>query len=159
MRMMSRLLAATALLALFPQLAQGQDDAAGSPVITAEEVIDNAATSWSILPTEAADPCAAIDENSDPDTIVVCREWESGERFMVDAPTRADTDVTGSGAPRAPDVSGLKPCSAYTVCMKFGSVPPPAIMVDFAALPETPAGSDAARLYGGPTDAAPATED
>jgi len=120
--------------------------------VTAEQAIDNAETSWSILAPEDADVCADLDENSDPDIIVVCREWESGERYMVDTPTRADTDVTGSGAPRAPDVSGLLPCSSYTVCMKFGSVPPPAIMVDFDALPETPAGSDAARLYGGPTD-------
>ncbi|HSG56610.1 MAG TPA: hypothetical protein VLA45_14280, partial [Paracoccaceae bacterium] len=80
---MSRLLAASALLALFPQLAQAQDSAAAPPAITAEQAIDNAATSWSILATEAADPCAAIDENSDPDTIVVCREWESGERYTV----------------------------------------------------------------------------
>ena len=40
------------------------------------------------------------------------------------------------------------------VCVKgLGHVPPPAYMIDFDALPETPAGSDAARLYGGPTTA------
>ena len=62
--------------------------------------------------------------------------------------------MTGSGAPRAPDFNDS--CLATRGrenCMMFGSVPPPAIMVDFSLLPETPADSDAARLYGGPTDA------
>lgn len=151
--MMSRLLAATLFAALLPAPLAAQDESAAPPAVTAERAIENAETSWSILAPEDADVCADLNENSDPDVIVVCREWESGERFMVDAPTRADTEVTGSGAPRAPDVSGLKPCSSYTVCTKFGSVPPPAVMVDFDALPETPADSEAARLYGGPTDA------
>ena len=103
------------------------------------------------------DPCA--DSQAGKDVIVVCRRFESGERYTFDAPTRADTEVTGSGAPRAPDVFGLPPCSSYTVCMRFGSVPPPAIMVDFASLPETPEGSEAAMLYGGPTTAdAPVAE-
>lgn len=101
-------------------------------------------------PEQAPDPCAQP-PNGDPDVIVVCKQWESGAAYTFDAPTRADTEVTGSGVPRAPDVFGLPPCSSYTVCQRFGSVPPPAIMIDFASLPETPPDSDAARLYGGPT--------
>ena len=97
------------------------------------------------------DPCQESGEGED--VIVVCRQFESGERYTFDAPTRADSEVTGGGAPRAPDVFGMPPCSAYNVCVRFGSVPPPAIMVDFASLPETPAGSEAALLYGGPTAA------
>jgi hypothetical protein len=117
---------------------------------TAEQASETARQTYSTAPTPAPDACARL-EDADPDVIVVCREWESGEAYTFDAPTRADTEVTGSGVPRAPDVFGLPPCSSYTVCQRFGSVPPPAIMVDFASLPETPPDSDAARLYGGPT--------
>ena len=147
--MMSRLLAAPLLAVLAPAPLLAQQPA---PAISAEEAIGNAADRWSILAPEV-NPCAEAERNADPDVIVVCRAWEDGARYTFERPVRADTQVTGSGAPRAPDVSGLLPCSAYQMCMKLGSVPPPAIMVDFDSLPETPAGSEAARLYGGPTDA------
>lgn len=115
----------------------------------AEAAMVNARQYWSATPRERPGECDEVDP--DPDTIVVCREWEDGEKYLFDAPTRADTEVTGSGAPRAPDVFGMPPCSSYTVCVGFGSVPPPAFMVDFASLPETPPDSDAAHLYDGPT--------
>lgn len=96
-------------------------------------------------------PSECDQANPDPDTIVVCREWEDGERYTFDSPVEADIGVTGSGVPRAPDVFGMPPCSSYTVCVGgLGSVPPPAIMVDFSQLPETPPDSEAARLYDGP---------
>lgn len=119
-----------------------------SPADTAT-ALANARQYWSASPRERPSECD--EANPDPDTIVVCREWEDGEKYLFDRPVRADTEVTGSGAPRAPDVFGMAPCSSYTVCVGFGSVPPPAFMVDFATLPETPADSEAARLYGGPT--------
>jgi hypothetical protein len=131
--------------------AQAQDTAYG-PVdereaSPAQQAINpNRASRTRERPSECDDP------DPDPDTIVVCREWEDGERYMFDSPVEADIGVTGSGVPRAPDVFGMPPCSSYTVCVGgLGSVPPPAIMVDFAELPETPPDSDAARLYGGPT--------
>jgi hypothetical protein len=128
--------------------------------ITAEEAIANAEEIWSgVTDIKKASPCD--DESNDPDVIIVCRRWEEGERYMFERPTRADTEVSGSGAPRAPDfsVSCLRDGGAG-VCMRVGSVPPPAFMVDFDALPETPAGSEAARLYGGPTtDDLPAQEE
>lgn len=116
---------------------------------TAEAANENARAVYSAT-APSPDDCATP-EDADPDVIVVCKQWESGEAYTFDAPTRADTEVTGSGVPRAPDVFGLPPCSSYTVCQRFGSVPPPAVMVDFASLPETPPDSEAARLYGGPT--------
>ncbi|MCL6249841.1 hypothetical protein M3P36_02095 [Altererythrobacter sp. KTW20L] len=124
-----------------------------APAITAEEAIAIAEDRWSILVPEV-NPCAVARDNADPDVIVVCREWEDGERYTFDAPTRADSRVTGSGAPRPPDFdeSCLRNRGREN-CMMFGKVPPPAIMVDFDSLPETPADSEAARLYGGPTDA------
>lgn len=115
----------------------------------AEAAMANARQYWSSTPRERPGECDEVDP--DPDTIVVCREWEDGEKYLFERPTRADTEVTGSGAPRAPDVFGMAPCSSYTVCVGFGSVPTPAYMIDFTTLPETPTDSDAARLYGGPT--------
>lgn len=124
--------------------------AQGAPAATAEEALDSARETYSVAPQPAPDPCAQ--EDADPDTIVVCRQSQEAARYMIGRPVRADTNVTGSGAPRAQDPGGmLKPCSAYAVCVSgIGKVPPPAVMVDFGSLPETPAGSPAAR-FGGPT--------
>lgn len=136
------------LIALWPlPLAAQQEEGTA----TAEQALETASSQWSTSQPQT-DPCADVE--SSEDVIVVCRQWEDGAAYTFDAPTRADSEVTGSGAPRAPDLFGLPPCETQTVCISgLGSVPPPAIMVDFSALPETPAGSDAARLYGGPTDA------
>lgn len=150
---MSRSLAPwVGLLLLLPATVVAQDGSYGPTVESAadaEAALANAQQYWSSTPRERPGECDEVDP--DPDTIVVCREWEDGEKYLFERPTRADTEVTGSGAPRAPDVFGMAPCSSYTVCVGFGSVPPPAYMVDFTSLPETPADSEAARLYGGPT--------
>ena len=82
-----------------------------------------------------------------PDEIVVCAP-ESGDQFRV--PSTADSDPNSreakrrldDGIPRAPNVSGLPECSQGG-CMGFGSVPPPAYMIDFSTIPDAPAGSDA----------------
>lgn len=148
---MSRLMAVYVLLAVLPGPLAAQEAADAPAPTTAEEAIATARSMFTLIEPKA-DPCAGTD--LDPDTIIVCRQFEDGERFMFERQTRADSNVTGSGAPRAPDFNDS--CLATRGrenCMMFGSVPPPAIMVDFSLLPETPADSDAARLYGGPTDA------
>ena len=101
-------------------------------------------------------PSECDDPDPDPDTIVVCREWEEGTEYMLGERDRrmvgADVRDTAGGAPRAPDFDDS--ClhnRGRENCMMGGSVPPPAIMVDFSELPETPPDSEAARLYGGPT--------
>ncbi|TIX49249.1 hypothetical protein [Alteraurantiacibacter aquimixticola] len=139
-------------IAATPAMAQ-QAGAQGERPLTAEEALSNAQDVWITNAKDEPDPCAV--ENPDPDVIVVCRESEDPERYMFERQTRADSEVTGSGAPRAQDPGGLlQPCEAYTFCSGgIGSVPDPAIMVDFELFPETPEGSEAARLYGGPTDA------
>jgi hypothetical protein len=150
---MSRTLAIMAglLLAASPALAQqGSYGPADERQVSPASAVANASEYWT--PRERERPSECDDPDLDPDTIVVCREWEDGERYTFDRPVEADIGVTGSGVPRAPDVFGMPPCSSYTVCVGgLGSVPPPAIMVDFTELPETPPDSDAARLYGGPT--------
>ncbi len=142
------------LLISFP-LATRAQDAEEPQTITAEEALANAEEVWSgATDTKKADPCA--EESDDPDVIIVCRRWEDGERYLFERPpgrrVGADVRVSGSGAPRPPDFN--ESClhnRGRENCNMIGSVPEPAIEVDFDALPETPAGSEAARLYGGPT--------
>lgn len=114
----------------------------------AEQASAAARDRWSIL-AEQPDPCVEERAAADPDTIVVCEEKAETQRYMSPIPRPVDGD---RGAPRAPDLFGIPPCESYQVCTRFGNVPPPAIMVDFDALPETPEGSPAAR-WGGPTAA------
>lgn len=123
--------------------------------ITAEEALANAEEVWSgVTDVEKPDPCA--DESNDPNVIIVCRSWEDGEQYTFekppDRPVGADIRTSGNGAPRPPDFD--ESClhnRGRENCHIIGWVPPPAIKVDFDAFPETPAGSEAARLYGGPT--------
>jgi hypothetical protein len=82
--------------------------------------------------------------------IVVCRDAESREKERL--PLRDQTDTaqsTDDGLPRAPNVSGLRPCLGKHTCMGFGSVPPPMYYFDIAALPPPPEGSDADRIAKG----------
>lgn len=154
---MSRTLAIVAGLLLLATPARAQDASYGpaderqvSPAQTAIQASQNRAPRQRERPSECDDP------DPDPDTIVVCREWEDGERFQLGERDQrmvgADVQDTAGGAPRAPDFD--ESClhnRGRENCMMGGSVPPPAIMVDFSELPETPPDSDAARLYGGPT--------
>lgn len=158
---MSRSMAVTALsllpplvLALGPVLVQAQDtqqaQSAAEPV-TAGQALINAQSLWGPAPEPEDDPCAELEE-TDPDVIVVCRQSADPARFMFERRVRADRSTTAGGAPRAPDFDdSCLHTRGRANCIMLGSAPPPAIMVDFDALPETPAGSEAARLYGGPT--------
>jgi hypothetical protein len=72
-----------------------------------------------------------------PGEIVVCAP--ASDEFRVTSPTD-DAIATGEavfdGLPRAPDVFGLPPCSAYVFCSKVGRVPPPVYLIDLEAIPE-----------------------
>lgn len=88
-----------------------------------------------------------------PDEIVVCAP-ESSDQYRV--PSTADSDPSSrearrrlnDGIPRAPQVGTVIDCSTGG-CIGFGSVPPPAYIVDFSQIPEAPAGSDAERIAKG----------
>ena len=148
---MSRRMALAAGLAMVVTAPAVAQDASYGPADERQASPAQAVSSPYLANRPRERPSECDEPDPDPDTIVVCREWEDGERYTFDSPVEADIGVTGSGVPRAPDVFGMPPCSSYTVCVGgLGSVPPPAIMVDFAELPETPPDSDAARLYGGP---------
>ncbi len=84
--------------------------------------------------------------------IVVCRRQsdQSDLRYSDDeASERRYAEATmNKGDPKAPVFS--RPCDPRTVgCFRIGRAPPPAYIVDFDALPETPPGSDADRIAKG----------
>ena len=146
-------------LAIAPLPAQAQETQSG----TTDQAVRTARDYWSVK-VEEDDPCAVAQAEAAPDTIVVCEERADSERYMIETRT-ADDGKSGGGVPRAPDVDGLPPPSGFTArgCIKgINCPPPPAYMIDFDALPDTPAGSPAAR-WGGPTSmeapAPPASDD
>ncbi|MEO5707581.1 MAG: hypothetical protein ABIT10_10520 [Alteraurantiacibacter sp.] len=143
------------LLAGTPVVAQDESygPALESPA-DAEATMASAREYWSTAPRERPSECAEPDP--DPDTIVVCREWEDGERYTFERePDRrvgADMRDMADGTPRAPDFDeSCLHTRGRANCTMLGRVPPPAIVTDFESLPETPPDSEAARLYGGPT--------
>lgn len=95
------------------------------------------------------------EDNADAATIsgdiVVCRRLgESGENYYSgsreEARKRYAEETAFKGAPRAPDTFGI---SNHGNPIGFGSVPPPALIIDVEALPEAPEGSDADRIARG----------
>ena len=83
--------------------------------------------------------------------IVVCAETTKDDERALTG-TRAETqkryaqETMNKGKPGAPDLFGI-PDNGKGI--GFGKAPPPAITVDFAALPTAPAGSDADRIARG----------
>jgi len=82
--------------------------------------------------------------------IVVCAETEKDQGALTG--TRKETqkryaeETANKGKPPTPDVFGI-PDNGKGI--GFGKAPPPAITVDFSALPKAPAGSDADRIAQG----------
>lgn len=82
--------------------------------------------------------------------IVVCRE--TGEDTSALTGDRAASqkryaqETAFKGAPRAPEAFGIVDNGKG---IGFGGPPPPALMIDVAALPKAPAGSDADRIARG----------
>jgi hypothetical protein len=91
--------------------------------------------------------------------IVVCGVDPDQEQFRVRSDRDAEDDYARAtmdkNAPRAPDVAGpgifRGPATVGSLCIPGlqKCPPPPAIVVDFAALPEAPPGSDADRIARG----------
>lgn len=82
--------------------------------------------------------------------IIVCRRRRDNREFGYDgdrALQRYAEETMNEGDPRAPDFGeSCKKNPEKGVCIGFGSVPPPAYIVDFSELPDTPPGSDAERV-------------
>ena len=134
-----------------------QDGAASPALLTAEQALEKARTLYAVR-VPRADPCPPQKAGE----IVVCRRVEDPDSLRVPSPTDdaiANGQAVGDGVPRAPDLFGIP---GGGVSIGFGSVAPPAVMIDLKAIPEPPAGSDAAAYgydaYGDPV-AAPAAAD
>lgn len=125
-------------------------DAEPPPTTTSEEALAAAARVYGPQEPKRCDP-----ESTDDSVIIVCRELEDQEQFRVRSDEEAENDyarrtmnrdsphvpsdlIDGDGIFKGPaTVSGvcgigLNPCP-----------PPPALIIDLAAIPEAPEGSDA----------------
>ena len=86
--------------------------------------------------------------------IIVCRRIvdRSQYRFSTDddAEARYATETMNKGDPRTPDVAGegifKGPATVSGLCVIPPCPKPPAYIIDFSELPETPPGSDAERV-------------
>ena len=129
----------------------GQGAMAQDQPATADNALAQAREAYG--PPPDTEPCTAEQEAASiSGEIVVCRRKPSDEhrlRSSEDARRRYAAATKDAGDPRAPDFAG-PPCDTRQAgCIGFGWVPPRAIVIDFAALPEAPPGSDADRIARG----------
>lgn len=137
---MSRHAAAALLLAL--------SGAASPPVAaqsaSARSAIEDARAAYG--PQAPRPKCPTVQQGEE---IVVCAEEQEQSQFRIRSDADAENDYAretmDKDAPRAPDVAGPGIFKGKATA-SFGNVPPPAYMIDFAALPDTPPGSDADRV-------------
>ena len=128
--------------------AAAQDEKASTPPVQID-----------ILVTQPAfdEPLEDCEEEQDAGIIsgeiVVCRRKPSEKYRLYDKDTalrRHAEETAFKGDPKAPDF--IRDCheQGWPVgCVRMGRVPPPAYLIDFAELPETPPGSDADRVAQG----------
>jgi hypothetical protein len=144
--------AGPAWIALWAALAV--PSAAQAQLITAERPVSRSyGPAASGAPEEPqCDPAKSVSNE-----IVVCGLWEEDEKFRAQSTSQLDPEsreALNDGVPRAPELG--ESCKANPEkgsCIGFGSVPPPAYMVDFSELPEAPPGSDADRIAKGEIEA------
>ena len=148
------LLLAVPIWVAFPATAQERaQERLEPPSATAEEAIDAARSAYG--PRGRVEDCSAEQEAAAlSGEIVVCRRQSDGSPYRLydnDTALKELAERTKyEGVPRAPDF--LLDChdQGYPVgCVKLGSAPPPAYMVDFDSLPDAPPGSDADRIARG----------
>jgi hypothetical protein len=110
--------------------------------MTPEQIVD--AARGRLRPVEMRTRCPPAAHGE----IVVCGEVQhsTGVPSSLDDAIAAGQAVP-DGKPHAPNVFGIKPCqpSLLSVCLN-GRTPLPRVpLIDLKAIPEAPAGSDAAR--------------
>lgn len=119
--------------------------------ITAEQATAAARAAFG-PPAPEKKSCAPVAADGE---IVVCAEEQEQSQFRVRSDEQAEDDYARAtmdkGAPRAPDVAGpgiFRGKATASGCIRgLTNCPaPPAYFIDFAALPETPPGSDAERV-------------
>lgn len=87
--------------------------------------------------------------------IVVCAQEQDDSLYRVQSSSQLDPtskEAVKDGVPRAPDVAGpgifTGPATVGNLCIPGlqSCPPPPALLIDFTALPDTPEGSDADKV-------------
>lgn len=146
-RMKALYLAAMAVLSIGWAVSTQPAAAQGRAAATAEDVFANAKSAYGPPPPEPK--C----DQGNGDEIVVCAQQQEQSQFRVKSTTELDPEsdeALDDGLPRAPDFAeSCKKNPEKGVCIGFGSPPPPAYLIDFSKLPETPKGSDADRIANG----------
>lgn len=143
---MSRNAGLAAMMAIIiadPAFSQNQ------PAVTAEQIVESAQKAYGPPPPQPA--CAP----QVGDEIVVCAREQDNSSFRVKSSSELDPEsknAVADGLPRAPDLAGpgifTGPATVGGLCIPGlqKCPPPPALMIDLAALPAAPAGSDADRI-------------
>lgn len=129
------------VLAALPAATQAQDAAEGR----AEELIERARDVWRVPPE--VDPCARQAAEGE---IVVCAVRDTA-RYRVPPSSVTDPASRASlrdGMPRAPQLDRGS-CKGQPGCIVGGWAPPPLHLIDLAAIPEPPPGSDADKVARG----------
>ncbi|MEW4449633.1 hypothetical protein [Qipengyuania sp. JC766] len=140
---MSRMAVAAMLASLCagsPAFAQSEP---AEPDSNTQEVLDAAREAYGPPPPKPAPRC----DPGEDGTIVVCaRRPDDPEKYRIASDTELGIN-TDDGLPRAPD---LEPKYPGPVVARGCFIPPcpkpPAYIIDFASLPDTPPGSDADRV-------------
>ncbi len=116
--------------------------AQNAPPPSAEDVIESARRAYS-LPDPAAARAAACPVTRPGDDIVVCAPAPSGDFGVESGDDLERGGLRGAGR-RAPDVATAYPGSVAATGCFIGPCPPPMpVLIDLAAIPEAPEGSDA----------------
>ncbi|MBS1240538.1 MAG: hypothetical protein H6R45_1244 [Proteobacteria bacterium] len=125
--------------------------AAQQTSVTADEAIGNAKQMYG--PPPPASNCSKAKEDQNDSDIVVCaRKKQDDSQFRVKGTSELDPDskeALDDGQPHAPDFAESCKKNPGGACMKFGSAPDPAYMIDFTLLPNAPEGSDADKIAKG----------
>lgn len=142
-------------MALLVVLVGGGQPVAAQQGATAEEALVAAGSTYG--PPAPAPDCGS--GSGSGEEIVVCAREQEQSQFRLRSDEQAESDYArqtmDKGAPRPPDVSGpgifKGPATIGGMCIPGlqKCPPPPAITVDFSALPEAPPGSDADRIARG----------
>lgn len=112
-------------------------------------------------PQARPQPTCARPPDAEPNEIIVCAPWDDPNQHRIasleDAQNRYARETMNRGNPPPPDVAGEYifhgPPTVSGICVPgvTNCPPPPAYMVDFSQLPDTPPGSDADRVGRGLT--------
>ena len=137
-----------------------QEGAAPAAGVTAEEALETARDAYSV-PEQRVSACPEntmeSEEGEEGDVIIVCRQLAPEYQYQTRDGPAPQMNRTAGGAPRAPDLTTIPSCipGQGLVCMKFGYVPPPVLMVDVTKFPEPLPPEVAAKVFRAPPEDEP----